>query len=243
MRDQLFNSADSPSHFSFNEAVAAVFPDMIQRSVPGYDFCLSQIEQLAAFYTQQDSCIYDLGCSLGTITLALRSGVIRSGYSDSITIHAVDSSKAMIDRASAHIAAFTPMVDISLHCDDILNFPIKNASLVVLAYTLQFIEPNKRIHLLKRIYDGLLSNGLLVLIDKVHEVNPEINGIFTELHHEFKRSNGYSELEISRKRQALENFLITESIDAHESRFLSVGFSKFGILAKHHLFTFWLLRK
>ena len=242
-RDQLFNTEQTPEAFRFNESVAAVFPDMIQRSVPGYKFCLSQIEEITKKFVQPNSNVYDLGCSLGAITLTLRSGIMQSQLNDNIEIHAVDSSSAMIERAKNHVRAFSPSVSIHLHCQDILDFQIKNSSIVVLAYTLQFISPKKRSALLKNIYDGLVPNGAFILIDKVHEEDNMMEDISTNLHHEFKRNNGYSDLEISKKRQALENVLITESIREHEHRLKSVGFSHYFLLSKHYGFCFWLCVK
>lgn len=241
-RDQLFDTNHAPEPFRFNEAVAAVFPDMIIRSVPGYEFCLSQIEKIAKNFIQPDSNVYDLGCSLGAITLTLRSGIIQSKKIN-VEIYAIDSSSAMIERAKTHIQSYSPIVSINLHCEDIINLKITNSSLVVLAYTLQFVSLEKRTDLLKKIYHGLLPEGAFILIDKIHEIDTVMQEVSTELHHEFKRNNGYSDLEISKKRQALENVLVTETITAHEERFKSVGFTHSYLVAKHYGFCFWLCIK
>lgn len=242
-KDRLFDCLRTPEPFSFNDAVATVFPDMIQRSVPGYDFSLSLIEQIAKYYVQENSNVYDLGCSLGAIILSLRSGVLKSGKSCSVSIYGVDSSSAMIERAKENIACFSSDIPTFLECNDILDTKVENASIVVLAYTLQFINPDVRLSLLNKIYNGLLPNGVFILVEKVHETNFEMQKVVTELHHEFKRINGYSELEISQKRQALENVLITESVVDHERRLNSAGFDNYCLLAKHHAFSFWFAKK
>ncbi|WP_407275851.1 carboxy-S-adenosyl-L-methionine synthase CmoA [Halothiobacillus sp. DCM-1] len=241
--DRLYDNPEPPEPFCFNEAVATVFPNMIQRSVPGYSFCLTQIKQIALSYSQPNSTIFDLGCSLGAITLSLREGIIQSGHASSIKIQAIDSSPAMIQRAKENISAFSPTVAIELHCEDIIKTSIENASIVVLAYTLQFIELNKRKELLRKIFLGLKDQGVFILIEKTHEADNQIQNLVTNLHHEFKRNNGYSELEIAQKRQALENVLITETCADHEQRMREVGFKHYTIFAKHLAFTFWIAIK
>lgn len=240
-KDTLFEQIREPGSFSFNEEVAAVFPDMIERSVPGYDFCLKTITATAKNRVRPNSQVYDLGCSLGSITMAIRAGVIAAGLVDrNVVIHAVDSSEAMIHRARTHISAFRPLVDIQLHCQDMTQTPIENASLVVLAYTLQFLRPEQRSDLIRRIHDGLNPDGALLLIEKTHETDSPLQEFLTELHHEFKRINGYSELEIAQKRQALENVLITDTEDEHAQRLVDAGFNHIGLIAKHYNFSTWV---
>jgi tRNA (cmo5U34)-methyltransferase len=243
-KDKLFDTPEKPGPFRFNQEVAAVFPDMIKRSVPGYEFTLDQIKDVARLLVRENTNIYDLGCSLGAITLALKSGVLASGIDvASVMIHAIDSSKAMISRAEEHIAAFHASVPITLYCSDITTHEYLNASLIVLAYTMQFIEPEKRLELLKKVHDGLNPGGGLILVEKIHDEDDTLQAISTELHHEFKRRNGYSELEIAQKRQALENVLRTETEEAHKQRFCEAGFSKTIMLGKHYAFATWLAIK
>jgi tRNA (cmo5U34)-methyltransferase len=241
-RDQLFNTTEKPAAFCFNEAVAAVFPDMISRSVPGYTFCLEMIKDTAQYLVQPNSNIYDLGCSLGTITLALRAGVL-AAKTHAVEIYAIDSSAAMLERARSNIAAFQPKLPIHLHCEDVNDSKIENASLVVLAYTLQFINPEHRDKLIEKIYQGLNKNGGLIIIEKIHSENSTMQKIVTELHHEFKRRNGYSELEIAQKRQALENVLITETEEEHVYRLKRAGFKNISLIAKNYSFAAWLAIK
>ena len=241
-KDHLFNTPEKPAPFSFNEAVAAVFPDMISRSVPGYDFCLEMIQDAAKFLVQSHSNVYDLGCSLGSITLAIRSGILASAV-EQVEIYGIDSSAAMLQRAQGHIDAFKPKVPIHLICEDINKTSINNASLVVLAYTLQFIALDQRESLIKKIYQGLNPNGGLIIIEKIHDENLIIQEIITELHHEFKRRNGYSELEIAQKRTALEHVLITETESEHFNRLKNVGFNNISMIVKNYAFAAWLAIK
>lgn len=207
--------------FSFDDSVASVFPDMIQRSVPGYQAILSMIGDISERYAQADSYCYDLGCSLGAATLAMRHGI----KAKNCEIISVDNSEAMITRCQPIIDADTKSVPVHLHCMDISDTPINKASIVVLNFTLQFIEPDARQTLLQTIYDGLLPGGILILSEKVHFDNPPHQTLMTDLYHNFKRVNGYSHLEISQKRTALENVLRSDSIDTHRQRLSRCGFS------------------
>lgn len=205
--------------FVFNEAVADVFPDMIRRSVPGYETITALLGVIAKQYAQPNTRVYDLGCSLGASTLA----VYQQNMNQALQYHCVDNSASMIERCQASLYRHMPLADVHYHCDDMQNIPINQASLAVLNFTLQFIPLQQRDDFIKHIYDGLLLGGALVVAEKVCFDDVE-QATQTELHHAFKRSNGYSDLEISQKRQALENVLIPESIEQHKKRLFAAGF-------------------
>ena len=222
-KDSLF--AEPRSHlvdFAFDDQVAQVFPDMIRRSVPGYETVIAMLGVFASHYVLKDSRVYDLGCSQGAATLALRRHIDKPG----VTLIAVDNAQSMIDRCSSNIAADLSPSPVELRCEDILQTPIHDASLVTLNFTLQFLAVEQRAAMLQRIYDGLLPGGVLVLSEKIFFDNDDQQVRMTDLHHEFKRLNGYSDLEISQKRQALENVLVPETVDAHCQRLRDVGFDQ-----------------
>ncbi|MFM2482728.1 carboxy-S-adenosyl-L-methionine synthase CmoA [Celerinatantimonas sp. YJH-8] len=212
---------DEIGEFRFDEQVAEVFPDMIQRSVPGYTTILNVIGKLTQRYHQANSRLYDLGCSLGAATLAMRRNIQLSGCE----IIGIDNSQAMIERCQNHLNAFRSDTPVHLQCGDIQDIAIERASIVVLNFTLQFIAPTLRAALIQRIYDGLLPGGILILSEKIHFEDAPINQLMIDLHLDFKRSNGYSELEISQKRTAIENVLRTDSEALHLERFKNAGFS------------------
>lgn len=209
------------ARFSFDESVANVFPDMIKRSVPGYAAILSMIGDISERYAQENSYCYDLGCSLGAATLAMRHGI----KVPNCEIISIDNSTAMIERCQPIIDADTQDITVHLECTDISQVDIKRASIVILNFTLQFIEPEARESLLRKIYQGLLPGGVLILSEKIHFDNPPHQELLTDLYHNFKRVNGYSDLEIAQKRTALENVLRSDSIDTHRQRLSRCGFS------------------
>ncbi|CAG9000992.1 MAG: Carboxy-S-adenosyl-L-methionine synthase [Candidatus Celerinatantimonas neptuna] len=207
--------------FRFDQHVADVFPDMIQRSVPGYSTILETIGQLTAQYHQAHSNLYDLGCSLGAATLSMRRNINQSGCQ----IIGIDNSAAMIERCQRHLDAFKSNTPVTLKCADIQNIPIDKASIVVLNFTLQFVDPEYRDSLINSIFQGLLPGGILIVSEKIHFDDPSIQALMANLHLDFKRANGYSELEISQKRTALENVLRSDSQQAHFKRFEQAGFT------------------
>ena len=221
-QDAIYATAlDEIIDFRFDERVVDVFPDMIQRSVPGYGTMISSIGVLAAKYAQANSHCYDLGCSLGAVSLAMRQR-IRQPDCD---IVAVDNSQAMIDRGQQLLASDTSStIPVKMLCANIQDVVIEKASIVVLNFTLQFIPLEERLALIKRIYQGLNPGGILILSEKIAFDEQERQRFHVDSHHEFKRANGYSELEISQKRTALENVLIPETLACHKQRLQEAGF-------------------
>lgn len=206
--------------FNFDEKVAKVFPDMINRSVPGYASIVSMTGVLAAEFHQPESYCYDLGCSLGASSLSMAKAI----NNDNFYIKAVDNSEAMLTQAKRFISLESCQSRIELICDDICNVNIEKASVVVMNFTLQFIAPEKRFEMLQKIYQGMLPNGILILSEKLAYENTAQQQLLIEMHHYFKKANGYSDVEIHQKRQALENVLIPETIEQHKQRLQNTGF-------------------
>ncbi len=214
------------SDFAFNEAVVRVFPDMIKRSVPGYPTIVENIGVLAAQFAQPDSLLYDLGCSLGAVTQALRRHV----RADGCRVVAVDNSPAMVERCREYLHAqdsmFQELLPVSVEEGDILALAFQPSSVVALNFTLQFIAPDQRLALLGRIRQSLLPGGALILSEKLRFEDAGEQQLLTDLHIGFKRANGYSELEIAQKRSALDNVMKPDSLEQHRERLLKAGFSR-----------------
>ncbi|ADU69618.1 MAG: carboxy-S-adenosyl-L-methionine synthase CmoA [Pantoea sp.] len=220
-RDTLFSAPiNKLGDWTFDERVAEVFPDMVQRSIPGYSNIISMIGMLAERFVQPNSQVYDLGCSLGAATLSVRRNIHVPGCQ----IIAVDNSPAMVERCRRHIDAFRADTPVQVLEADIRDIPIENASLVVLNFTLQFLEPDARVLLLEKIAQGLNPGGALVLSEKFSFEDAEVGELLFNMHHDFKRANGYSELEISQKRSMLENVMLTDSVETHKARLKQAGF-------------------
>ena len=220
--DNIYAQPLDNTPFKFDKRVASVFPDMIQRSVPGYAEVMHNIQLLAAKFVQPNSNCYDLGCSLGAVSLAISCGNTQSN----VEVIGIDNSNAMIERCQNNIDNYKHSTPINLVVGDILEHPYEQASMVVLNYTLQFISIELRAELLKSVFEGMKPGGILVISEKLRFEDPFVNQLMIDLHHQFKRENGYSDLEISQKRNALENVLVPETMQSHIDRFKSVGFEK-----------------
>jgi tRNA (cmo5U34)-methyltransferase len=234
--DDIYKEDDGSEPFRFNENVARVFPDMLRRSIPGYKASLEAVGSLAGRYVRAGTNCYDLGCSLGAVTLAMRHGIDQP----CCRIVAMDSAPAMIERCRQIMAKDDrlngPETQVDVVEDDIRNAEITNASMVVLNYTLQFIPPDQRDGVLDTVYEGLNPGGVLVLSEKVVDADEHIEELLVDLHHEHKRRNKYSALEVARKRAALENVLVPETVEIHRERLQRAGFSRSAVWLRHFNF-------
>jgi tRNA (cmo5U34)-methyltransferase len=208
--------------FAFDEAVARVFPDMIRRSVPGYTTIIPMIEIITAEYAKANTLAYDLGCSLGASTLAMRHGLKNIANTRVIS---VDNSPAMIERCNHYIELDNAEVPVELRCADICDTHLENASVITLNFTLQFIPIAARVALLEKIHHALIPGGCLILSEKITFDSALEASTSERLHAQFKKANGYSDLEISQKRAAIENVLIADTLKTHCQRLTDAGFS------------------
>lgn len=218
--DDLFaKSRAHTSGFRFDKQVVRVFPDMIARSVPGYELVVPMIGMLARRYAQADSNIYDLGCSLGAASLAMSLAV----RADGAKIVAVDNSEAMVTRFGEVLQTHDGGVPIDIRLENMMDTVIRDASIVVLNFTLQFLDRAQRQELINRIASGMRQDGALIISEKICFENEREQNDQTAWHHEFKRTQGYSDLEIAQKRNALEDVLRPETEAAHFKRLREAG--------------------
>ena len=239
-KDNIYvNQLDQVESFSFDQKVVEVFPDMIKRSVPGYTAIIDGIGQLAKKYVQPDSVIYDLGCSLGAATLSIRQAVNNS----SCKVLAIDNSSAMIDRCRLIQSGYNFDMSVDVIEADINDIDFENASFVVLNFTLQFLPRGQRQQLLDKIYQGLNAGGALVLSEKLTMGSEALDSNIIDIHHDFKKLNGYSDMEIAQKRAALENVLIPDTRKQHYQRFKQAGFAQFDTWFQHYNFASFIAVK
>lgn len=213
--------------FEFNDAVASVFDDMIERSVPGYRSIVLQTGMLAGKFSVPGTTCYDLGSSLGAATLSMRHHIEKHhpGKASTISLVALDNSNAMLSRMRDRISNEDSPVPVSTELADISDYHYREHSVAVLNFTLQFIPVAKRALILQSLADNMVSGGALILSEKIRFEDAQQQQLMTSMYENFKRSNGYSELEISQKRDALENVLIPETLQTHKARLLDCGFT------------------
>jgi tRNA (cmo5U34)-methyltransferase len=221
-RDTLFEKKTSAEKFEFNERVADVFDDMLDRSVPFYKQVIEMMAEILNRSLRAGDTVYDLGCATGTTLIALAGKL----DSEDLKFVGIDNSRAMLDKALRKTEMFSIADRIDFLEMDITQAEFPGAGGIMLNYTLQFINPSIRPQFLKKVYDGLSSNGVLVLSEKVIFRDKNLDQQFLDSYHQFKRRKGYSELEIANKREALENVLIPLTIQENCDLLMQAGFSK-----------------
>lgn len=212
---------------------------MLQRSVPMYQECQNLAVHWCAQYAKPSTSVYDLGCSTGTLLLKLAQVLEPS---ENIKLVGLDNSQAMLKKAEETLKG-SPLPCEMIEADLNDDLSITQASVVVMNYTLQFVQPANRKIILETIYNGLVPGGSLVLIEKVESKIPHLNKTFIEFHHQFKEERGYSKLEISQKREALENVLIPWTVEQNRDHLQAVGFSTVDLFFKWNNFAGFIALK
>jgi tRNA (cmo5U34)-methyltransferase len=239
MQDQYFaHPMEEIRPFSFNEDVARVFDDMVSRSIPFYHEIHRIILDLLTSYAQNGDVVYDLGCSTGT-TIVLMDQHLRDL---NVKFVGLDSSPFMVKKATEKIWQHH-ITRAKIMKENVLDFKLEKCGVVIMNYTLQFIEPEKRQALLNKIYESLRPGGILIMTEKILPESEAFRPMIRELYDSFKRRNGYSELEISQKRQALENVLIPQTPQEHYALLKGSGFARNEMLFRWFNFACFLAQK
>jgi tRNA (cmo5U34)-methyltransferase len=232
-KDEVFKEEiQQASDFKFGENVAKVFDDMVNRSVPFYGEIQRMMAELAANHAKEGSFVYDLGCSTGTTMIGMDTMVDQS-----IRFIGIDDSQEMLDKCKSKLMEIGFSREYELQCADLgQGIKISNASVVVLCLTLQFVRPIYRERLLRDIYEGLNPGGVLILVEKILAEDSAFNRDFIEYYYDYKRRNHYSEMEISQKREALENVLVPYKLSEDITLLRDRGFAHCEVFFKWYNF-------
>ena len=232
MKDEVFREVESVADFSFGEKVASVFDDMLDRSVPFYQEIQRMIAEMGADFATEGSTIYDLGCSTGNTLLNLDVSVGKD-----VKFIGIDYSEEMLKRCRQKLAQHGLRHEHELVCADLnQGVRIRNASMVLMILTLQFVRPLYRDTLIKSILEGLNENGCLILVEKVLGEDSVFNRLFIKYYYDLKKRHGYSEMEISKKREALENVLVPYKLMENREMLLRAGFRYCDVFFKWYNF-------
>src|SRR6185436_12166835 len=230
-KDDVFRDAARPvGDFRFDERTASVFPDMLERSVPFYHEIQRMLVELAGDFAADGTVVCDVGCSTGTTLRAL------DALSQDVTLIGFDNSEAMLERADTFLREQLHHPYELRHADLNQSLRIENASVVLMSLTLQFVRPLQRERVLREICTGINHNGCLLLVEKVVAEESLLNRLYIQHYYELKQRNGYTELEIARKREALENVLIPYRADENDTMLRSVGFRAVDVFFKWYNF-------
>lgn len=235
--DNIFKRKRAIEPFSFNDEVADVFDDMVERSVPFYNEIHRIILDVLGKSFMPGDRIYDLGCSTGT-TIKILHDFIKNKFPEKyFEIVGVDNSPAMLKNCEKKLSNIS---NYSLKCNDLEKIELAPNGLTIMNYTLQFINPIKRPLLLNKIYESLRPGGVFILSEKVKAEDNFIDELLIDLYYDFKRRNGYSELEIAQKREALENVLVPITPNNQIELLKMAGFSRVEVLFKWYNFACYL---
>ncbi len=231
-KDEVFRQVESVADFNFGEKVASVFDDMLDRSVPFYQEIQRMIAEIGADFATQGTNIYDLGCSTGNTLLNLDASV-----GNRVKFIGVDYSEEMLKRCRQKLAQHELRHEHELICADLnQGVWIQNASMVLMVLTLQFVRPLYRDTLIKSILQGLNENGCLILVEKVLGEDSVFNRLFIKYYYDLKKRHGYSEMEIAKKREALENVLVPYKLMENREMLLRAGFRYCDVFFKWYNF-------
>jgi tRNA (cmo5U34)-methyltransferase len=233
--DKLFSESRDRIHdFNFGAETAAVFDDMLDRSVPFYAEIQRMVGELVGAFVKDGTAVYDMGCSTATTILHV-AGCIPPGVQARFV--GVDSSQEMLDIARRKVDRAGIEYPVDLQCADLnKGVHVSEASVVLFVLTLQFIRPLYRERLLRTVHQGMEKGGCLVLVEKVLGEDSTLNRLFIEHYYDMKKRNGYSELEISQKREALENVLVPYRLEENLALLKEVGFSATDVFFKWYNF-------
>jgi tRNA (cmo5U34)-methyltransferase len=235
LKDKVF-AKPIKKQFEFDEEVASVFDDMLNRSVPFYKENLNlEINILKNFLNENDK-IVDLGSSTGTFLIELAKKTDKN-----LNLIGIDNSSAMIKRAKNKAKAFG--AKIKFIEEDFLNYDFSNSKAVIANYTIQFVRPLKREKLIKKIYNSLVNEGIFLMSEKLITSNKKLNKIMIDEYYEFKKKMGYSEYEIARKREALENVLIPYTMEENIEMLKEAGFREVEVIFRWNNFATFIAFK
>ena len=235
-KDNLYNKNIPRNHkFIFDNDVTNVFEDMVNRSVPGYEFLIENIGYIAKKFYQPNTNIYDLGSSLGACSISVAEKI----QNFTGIIYAIDSSEAMIKACKKNINNKS----IKLIKSDISEIEMINSSVIILNLTIQFISVDKRTELLKKFFNQLNKNGVIIITEKIISDKKNDDDFSKSFHDFFKLNKGYSKEEIDRKKIALKDIMKIESEKQHEDRFKEIGCDNFYKWFQCYNFVSWVLVK
>lgn len=222
--------------FEFDENIAVVFDDMLERSIPFYKEVVTLICDVINSHVEKDSTVIDLGCSTANTLLALQ---IKSNKN--FRAIGYDNSKAMLEQAKRKVNAYG--VDIELKFADILEVSLPSNNVTIANYTLQFIRPIERENFIKKIYNSLSLDGIFIFSEKIIYEDKKLDKNMIDIYYNFKKKQGYSEFEISQKREALENVLIPYSEEENKRLIMKSGFKTIETIFKWGNFVTFLAIK
>lgn len=222
--------------FEFDEDVAVVFDDMLERSIPFYKEVIDLTCKTICLHVKEGANIVDLGCSTANTLLALYKKSNKSYH-----LLGIDNAEAMLHIARQKVHAYGAKVE--LMQADITQVALNCQDVIIANYMLQFIRPLQRAEFVAKIFEALNPNGFFIFSEKIVFEDKELNKQMIDIYYDFKRQQGYSDFEIAQKREALENVLIPYTEEENKAMLKSAGFTTIETIFKWGNFATFIAKK
>ena len=220
--------------WEFNEEVANVFDNMLERSIPQYDVMRELVKRIGFKYVQLGSTIVDIGCSNGNAV----DPFVKS-YNMDCNYLLLDVSEPMLEKCKEKFG----FLDGIMNYDITKGIPKTDASLVLSILTLQFTPIEYRQKIVQSIYDNLREDGAFILVEKVLGNTNEIDEVFVNEYYQMKSENAYTREQIQNKRKSLEGVLVPITAKWNEELLRSAGFRKIDCFWRCLNFAGWIAIK
>ena len=212
----------APEKWAFDSDVCHVFTDMLRRSIPQYDVMRKGVFDIGQSFVKPSTHVVDLGCSRGD---ALAPFIDQFG--DRCQYLGLELSESMLQASRERFATLIDAGTVSINEHDLRKtYPDVNASLTLSVLTLQFTPMEHRQRILRDIYRSTAKGGAFILVEKVLGDSAEINELMVNQYHQLKKTNGYSDELIERKRLSLEGVLVPVTARWNEELLRSAGFTQ-----------------
>ena len=218
-------------NFSFDTIES--FDNHISQSIPNYLLIHEIIAGLTEYFIDNDTNVYDLGCSKGTLLNRIAEKTNKS-----------DVNYIGIDISNNLLPKTTTKNNIRFINKDLMsnNLKLSNSSLMFSIFTLQFLPKKNRELMLKRIYNGLNKGGALIITEKIYSRKSIIQDLFTSLYYEFK-SKSFTSNEIMSKEKDLRSMMNLMTKKENEEMFRNAGFKTYDTFFQYYNFIGWILIK
>jgi tRNA (cmo5U34)-methyltransferase len=232
--------------WQFDDEVARVFDNMLQRSIPDYETMREMVTELGAQFIEYYSNVLDIGTSRGDQIARFLS----KGYEDQVERILEDDVPGIEGAEYIGIEISDPMIEAASRRFDGVNnvaiikhdiregLPINKwldpgdrLSLVTAVLTMIFVPVEARYRVLSDIHRHLETDGALIMVEKVIGEGPAMDELLVGQYQAFKARQGYTDEDIERKRLSLEGVLVPLQLSSHVANLKAVGFT--------HVDTFW----
>ena len=197
------------------------FDKHISSQILGYDILDLITKRLVRLFLEDDTNVYDIGCSTGRLLNELNEAYSsdKADVVKRITYYGIENNpnftKDLVSTANVQY----------LSTDLKQDFTFNNASAVISIFTLQFLPIHLRAKIIKSIYNGLNKGGAFIWSEKVYSESPKIQNYLTMQHFDIKRDR-YSATEILKDEESLRDIMKPLTLEENIALLEEAGFKQ-----------------